>query len=86
MMKDITIGERDVLDGPVINAIADQRIAKLKRGLVGISPKIEELERAAGAHIDLDEAMRALAEERREVTVPKHARAPLPAALAGRST
>ncbi len=41
---------------------ADQRIAELKQELMDISPKIEELERAAGAHVDLDEAMRAVVE------------------------
>ena len=37
---------------------ADQRIAELKQELLELSPRIEELERATGMQVDLDEAVR----------------------------
>jgi len=39
---------------------ADERIAELKRELLELNPRIEELQRTAGMHVDLDEAVRAM--------------------------
>lgn len=41
---------------------ADERIAELKRELLEINPRIEQLERTAGAQVNLDEAVRAVVE------------------------
>jgi len=37
---------------------ADERIAELKRELLHLDPRIDELERTAGVQVDLDEAVR----------------------------